>query len=107
MNTQNIHHELIGTVPVLNEFHKDIPQMIAEYKATKPPKVEFDLMSDTERAEYFAEEMKKPKVWRRIQLGMILELCGAHFYGLKSLDFGCMSDFIDEIEAIEDELKFI
>lgn len=107
MNTEHIHHELIGTIPAMDVYRDRLEHLIKEYKATKPPTVELGLMSDTERAEYFAEESAKPHVMRRATLGMLIDLCGAHFYGLKSLDFARMSDFIDALEAIEDELKYI
>ena len=107
MNNQHIHHDLIGTIPAMEVYRDRLEQIIAEYKSTKPPTVELGLMSDTERAEYFEEESKKPHVMRRATLGLLIDLCGTHFYGLNSLDFARRSDFLDELEAIEDELKSI
>lgn len=101
-----IHHELIGTVPSVNCYRNTLDEIILRFELAKPGRLpQFGLMTPTEIKEYIAQAFVDPETCQRMCDGAVIELCAAHFYGLKGEDFNTITELIAAINCIEDELR--
>lgn len=107
-----INYALIGTMPALNALATSLPKMIAEYKANRPKAMkERALLEETLRTggvkaveALMHERMKDPEVLNRTTIGVTIELCAQHFYGIDTDEAESLSEVIEAIEAADSEL---
>jgi len=103
-----IHHFLIGSVPSVERYRFELDAIIRRYEAAKPSKEEMEkvsAMTPEERSLWIEKVFADPKKLERMADGALIELCAQHFYGLKGEDFDRVSDLIDAIRGMDDDLE--
>jgi len=105
-----IHRHLIGSCPAMEQFRQTLPDVIAQYRASAPSldtKVAMKAAATAGRLKEFLDEaFANPEAQQRLMNGTVIELCAQHFYGLEGSDFETVSELIEAIEAMDQELEF-
>jgi hypothetical protein len=105
---RNVNYELIGSVPSMEVFRDSLDTLMAEYLANVPPKTVFDELMSTSpanRANWVKEKLTQPAAAEQMVRGVTIELCAQHFYGLTGSDFDRVTNLIDEIRSMDQDLE--
>lgn len=94
-----VNYELVGSIPAMEAFRNTLPDLIAKYEATRKTTV---FAADTK----IADALKNDAVLDRISLGVTIEMCAQHFYGMDGLEYNSMAELIDAIKSVDQELEF-
>ena len=109
MNMTNINHELIGKYPEVEGLRAELDEIILRYEqwAAEPHEdmQKVSTMSPTELQEFVVQVMLDPARYRGVIDAGVIELCGAHFYGIDPSLYETTHEIIDQINAFEDELR--
>jgi hypothetical protein len=77
-----INYALIGSIPEVEVFRNSLPKLIEEYEARISPRLQ------------------------QMALGVTIEMCAQHFYGIDVAECGSMKEVIDAIRSMDEELEF-
>jgi hypothetical protein len=106
MTILTIHYDLVGSVPEVACFADQLDELILQYEQSAPAKTpNFSELTDAEREVWLKEALESPQANERITLGVVIELCAQHFYGLSGQDFDRISDLIDAMQGLEQTVK--
>lgn len=108
MHGVTIHYDRIGTIPQVEPFRDVLAQLILSYEGSAPSPEELAaltrLTGDDRRA-YVDALLEDDRKMQRIVDGLTITFCAEHFYGLLGQEFNSMSDLIDALRGLDDNLK--
>ena len=110
----NINYELLGSIPAMDAFRNSLPSLIAEFRSFEPQRTaartEIQAAYDAGGPAAVAEVLKRLPLdidaQNKIAVGVTIELCAQHFYGIDTNECGTITAVIDAIESAEQELQF-
>ncbi len=110
---QNVNYELLGSMPRLDVFANRLPAMIAQFEAGKADAMQaravltqlFKTGGPTAVAKYCQARMDDPKVAERVAMGVTIELCAQHFYGIDTVAMNSIDETIAQMKAMDSELE--
>ncbi len=70
-----INHSLIGTIPEVEHLLGDLPRLLQEYEKRTAPAIE------------------------QISMGVLIEMCAQHFYGINVNECTSMREVVKEVRA--------
>jgi len=75
-------YDIIGSIPEVESYRGEMPKLISEYKdITIAP-------------------------MQKMALGILIEMCAQHFYGIDLQEVESMSDLIELVQSIDEKLEF-
>ena len=108
-----MNYELIGSMPKLDIFVNELPAMIAKFESGKP----MAMLARAALTEAFksggpkavsalvSQRYSDPKVMERVALGVTIELCAQHFYGIDTVVISSIDEVIAAVKAMDSELE--
>lgn len=108
-----MNYELIGSIPRLNVLIDELPAMIAEFESGKPQAMlaraalteAFKSGGPKAVSALVGQRYSDPKVMKRVALGVTIELCAQHFYGIDTVAIKSIDEVIAAIKAADSELE--
>jgi hypothetical protein len=94
-----INYTLIGTIPEMEQYRDTLPSLLSRYERNAknllvPAKSQID------------EALIADEKFEQQALGVAIEMCAQHFYGIETDITMKMSDVISNIRAIDEDLMF-
>lgn len=75
-------YDLIGSIPEVESYRGEMSKLIAEYR---------DITI---------------KPMQKMAIGIVIEMCAQHFYGIDLQEVESMSDLIELVQSIDQQLEF-
>jgi hypothetical protein len=100
-------YTLIGSIPSMECFRDNLPDIIAEYQTGKPDTSGLEIARDEGKlTEYLDNLRSQPSVIERMSKGVVIEMCAQHFYGINTDECDSIAAVIDAIQSAEQNLEF-
>lgn len=95
----SLNYSLIGTVPSMEVYRDSLETLLSRFEANRESlKTPETSMLD----EQFVQAMKLDQM----TVGVAIELCAQHFYGIELASTMTMTELIDTIRSMDQELAF-
>jgi hypothetical protein len=102
-----IDYTLIGSIPSMEAFRDNLPDIIAEYETGKPDTSCLEAArAEGKLTEYLDNLRTQPSVIERMSKGVVIEMCAQHFYGINTSECDSIAVVIDAIRSVEQNLEF-
>lgn len=108
-----VNYELLNSIPRLDVLRDELPAMVAKFEAGKPQAMlmraelgeVFKSGGPEAVAKFMATRQADPAISQRVALGVSIELCAQHFYGIDTVELGSIDEVIAAIKAADSELE--
>ena len=107
MNTSiPMNYELIGSMPSLEVFRSTLPDLIKKFKANSElARASRESLSSETDLDFFNRVLRTTNVADQVTLGVTIELCAQHFYGIDTLACFSIAEVLDAIESVDQDLE--
>lgn len=94
-----INYTLIGSIPEMEQYRDTLPSLLSRYERNAknllvPAKSQID------------EALIADEKFEQQALGVAIEMCAEHFYGIENDGSNSMSELINQIRAVDEDLIF-
>lgn len=108
-----VNYELLGSMPKLNVFIDKLPAMVAKFEAGKPQAMlarvalteAFKSGGPKAVSALVSKRYSDPAVMERVALGVTIELCAQHFYGVDTVALNSIDEVLATLKALDSELE--
>jgi hypothetical protein len=109
-----MNYDLIGSMPKLDVFRNELPAMIAKFESGKSQAMlarvalteAFKSGGPKAVSALVGQRYSDPQVMERVALGVTIELCAQHFYGIDTVALNSIDETIAAVKAADSELEF-